>query len=208
MFRTQRVRALTLIPALVVSLLWAAPAQAVEEDCSGVLVVVDNGSLTAGTPEEGTVVGACVEDGAGRPGAEVLESAGFELEFVPTQGFLCKVAGQPADVNCAQTPAADAYWGLYVDAPGGGWTYATVGITELTVEAGGRLGLAWQSDPEPRDPAAVTTMKAVGDSDTDPASDSSDDTDSNTALIIGIVVAVVVVAAGALAVVSRRRSQS
>lgn len=61
-------------------------------------------------------------------------------------GFICRVAGVPADDPCVNTPPATAYWGLfYSDGRSGSWTYSSLGARGLKVPEGGYVGVAWQS---------------------------------------------------------------
>ncbi|WP_141012784.1 hypothetical protein [Nocardioides sambongensis] len=100
--------------------------------CDGVAVLVDAGGLG------GADTVACVaETGA----AAAFDAAGVGLEFLPQQpGFVCRVAGRPAEGPCFD---GDAYWSLWWSDGSHGWTYATLGVTALEIPAGGAVAFAW-----------------------------------------------------------------
>lgn len=117
-----------------------APAAAA--GCStadGVTVVVDFHALGGG------VQSACVPDGGGDKASSLFPAAGFGLTYVQRQpGFVCRVAGKPADNPCVNTPPADAYWGLYwSDGESGSWTYSSMGVGGLSVPDGGSVAFSW-----------------------------------------------------------------
>ena len=135
----------------------SAPTSAATcSSASGVSVVVDFDGVTGG------VRSACVAGGGDRPADEVITSAGFALTWVQRQpGFLCRVDGVPAGDPCANTPPADAYWGLFwSDGKDGVWHYSDFGVTGLQVPDGGYIALAWQSGTR-RVPGQSATAHSV-----------------------------------------------
>lgn len=130
--------------------------------CEAVTVLVDPGSLGAPAGE------ACTEGGPDRTAAELTESAGFDLAFVPGTGFVCRVDGSPGSdqESCTRTPPADAYWGLFwAEDASSPWTYATLGATALTVPDDALLGWRWQDGgarEEPGRPAGNDAGNDVG----------------------------------------------
>ena len=81
-----------------------------------VAVVVDDGT---GVSER------CVEVDERTDGYTVLRAAGHQLRI--EAGFLCGIDGYPA-TGCGNRPGFDgSYWRYYHGAPGGGWTYSSVG---------------------------------------------------------------------------------
>src|SRR4051794_4088967 len=106
---------------------------------SGVSVVVEFNELGGGVQQ------ACDPEGGGRAGDRVLRDAGFALDYVQRfPGFVCRIAGLPADDPCVNTPPADAYWGLWwSDGESGKWTYSSLGVASLTLPAGGYLAMVW-----------------------------------------------------------------
>jgi hypothetical protein len=134
------------------SLLLAAPAAGGDlcDPTRGVRVVVDHGPLSAGVHTR------CVADGAGKSAAEVTEDAGFEITWVQRYrgSFVCRLGGRPRDLQCADTPPADRYWGLFHAAPGDqSWTFAAQGAASWTAPAGGVVGWRFQNDGERVGPA-------------------------------------------------------
>lgn len=129
-----------------------APASAA--GCStdhGVTVVVDFHQLGGG------VQTACVSDGGGQTASQLFPAAGFPLTYVQRQpGFVCRVSGKPADDPCANTPPADAYWGLYwSDGKSGRWAYATSGAGGQHVPDGGYVGFSWQGSGDSVPPGST-----------------------------------------------------
>jgi hypothetical protein len=126
----------------------AAPAAA--EGCAGgrgVTVVVDFNELDGGTRI------ACATQGGGRTASRLFTDAGFDL--TPAQrdpSFVCRVAGEPADDPCVNTPPADAYWSLWWSDGSSPWTYATLGVDALTVPQGGSVAFSWQQGNATRSP--------------------------------------------------------
>ncbi|KQP64229.1 hypothetical protein [Nocardioides sp. Leaf285] len=122
-------------PALV-------PAPASAASCTGgegASAVVDFKELGGGIAQ------LCVPGGGGDSAQEVFEAAGVDLAYVAGQGdFVCTVQGKPAEQTCQRTPPATAYWSLWVsDGTSGSWTYATRGVSGLTVPEGGSVAFAW-----------------------------------------------------------------
>ncbi|HEU5038577.1 MAG TPA: hypothetical protein VFT70_16345 [Nocardioides sp.] len=130
-----------MLVAMVTVVLPAAPATAAGCPTDhGVTVVVDFHQLGGG------VQTSCVAEGGGQAAAELFPAAGFPLTYVQRQpGFVCRVDDKPADDPCANTPPADAYWGLYwSDGRSGRWTYSTTGAGGQHVPDGGYAGFSWQ----------------------------------------------------------------
>jgi hypothetical protein len=174
--RRRAVALLGLAPILGASLgagLAAAPAAASSGRCdegTGVTVVVDPGPLGGG------VMTGCAPDGAGDTGSAVVTAAGFPLTFVSGQPFVCRIDGLPTadDEDCAGTPPADAYWGLFwSDGDPASWTYSSVGITGLEVPEGGSIGWRWQ-DGGARDEPGAAPNAQPDDQPDQPTEDPSD----------------------------------
>ena len=83
------------------ALLPATPAAAAGcATADGVTVVVDFHELGGG------VQTACVTDGGGDRASDLFPAAGFALDYVQRQpGFVCRVAGKPADNPCVEHAA-------------------------------------------------------------------------------------------------------
>jgi len=132
------VRRLLVILAVAGAGFVPAPANAAYCSGSGVNVVVDRGALGGGITKD------CDSSG-NRNAARAFEDTGHHLTYVASQpGFVCSVDGAPQPV-CPSTPPADAYWGLYWSDGTGGWKYASVGATSLTIPAGGSVAFSWQN---------------------------------------------------------------
>ena len=107
------------------------------EGRDGVVVVVDFAELGGG------VTKGCSADGG--TAAELFRRAGFDLTRVTSSpGFVCRVAGKPADVGCAETPPVDAYWSLWTaNGTAESWSYAQSGVDGQRVAEGGYVAFAW-----------------------------------------------------------------
>jgi hypothetical protein len=141
----------------------AGPAGAATcSSAHGVSVVVDFHQLGGG------VQTACVADGAGKSGTALFSSAGFALSYVQRQpGFVCRVSGLPADDRCANTPPADAYWGLWwSDGKSARWNYATTAAGGLSVPEGGYVAFSWNGSSSRSAPGLSPTAHAVAPSPT------------------------------------------
>lgn len=108
-----------LVPAFAL-LVAPAPAQAAAcSGTSGVTVVVQFPS------------GPVVRCAPGNPssGYEALTSAGFSLTYAQGSGAgaLCRIDGQPGNVNCGAMPPANNYWSYWHAKPGGSWSYSSIG---------------------------------------------------------------------------------
>lgn len=144
-----RVAAAAVLAAAAYAGIPAAPATAAGCPTDhGVTVVVDFHQLGGG------VQTACVADGGGDTAAQLFPAAGFPLTYVQRQpGFVCRVSGKPADDPCANTPPADAYWGLYwSDGESGRWAYATSGAGGQHVPDGGYVAFSWQGSDDSTPP--------------------------------------------------------
>jgi hypothetical protein len=131
-----------------------APAQASGAGCTpghGVTVVVEFNQLG------GDDVRLCDAGGGGRTAARLLEDDGLSLTYVQRQpGFVCRVAGVPAQDPCVNTPPDDAYWSLWwSDGSSDTWTYASIGVDSLTIPDGGSVALAWDGKPGDVTPATA-----------------------------------------------------
>jgi len=127
---------------VAVTVLPGAPSFAHAGGCSaghGVSVVVEFNELG------GHDVRTCDADGGDRTAARLFEDSGLALAYVQRQpGFVCRVAGLPAQDPCVNTPPDDAYWSLWwSDGSSAAWHYATTGVGTLTVPDGGSVALAW-----------------------------------------------------------------
>lgn len=137
--------------------LTSAPASAALCAGAGVNVVVDFNGLGGGVQK------GCDPNGAGRSADRVFEAAGFNLTRVANSpGFVCRVEGKPSPSQeaCANTPPANAYWGLFwSDGKSGRWTYATTGVNGLEVPNGGFVAFSWQGS-ESKDPPSASPVNA------------------------------------------------
>src|SRR4051812_13018789 len=135
--------------------LTAPPAVATAGRCApgtGVTVVVD----FRGAPGGG-VQTACDPSGAGKPGNQVMQAAGFRLTYVSSQpGFVCLINSRPGNTACSRTPPANKYWGLFwSDGSPATWTYSNLGVGGLKVPAGGSIGWRFQNGGGPPPPRAA-----------------------------------------------------
>ncbi|MAS55080.1 MAG: hypothetical protein CMJ44_10750 [Pimelobacter sp.] len=165
--RTTSLTAAVLVTAaagLVGALGGAAPARAADCASSGVTVVADFNQLGGGVPT------VCVSDGGGKTAATLFEAAGQPLtQAKRQQGFVCRVAGKPADDPCVNASPETAYWGLWWSdgGPGSSWTYSTLGAYSLKVPAGGLVALSWdQVDGDERPSASASRPVAPSPSPT------------------------------------------
>jgi hypothetical protein len=153
-----RLAAACLLAAAASVVLSATPATAATcSSAGGVSVAVDFHELGGGAQT------ACVADGGGRSATSLLTSAGFVLSYVQRQpGFVCRVNGAPADDPCVNTPAADAYWGLWwSDGRSGSWTYATTAAGSLKVPKGGYVAFSWNGSAARSTPGVSPTAHSV-----------------------------------------------
>lgn len=90
----------------------------------------------------------CAE--AGLTGAQALEAAGFPVTRVQTQpGFICRIAGTPAEEPCVRTPSASSYWAYYHADLGGQWAYSQFGADNRRPAAGTVEGWAYGAGAVP-----------------------------------------------------------
>lgn len=189
-----------------------APAQAQGQEpslsaCAGVRVVVDPGPLGGG------IARRCVEEDGDRSAAALTEQAGVAVTWVQRYpGFVCRLAGRPSDLRCAETPPSDGYWGLFWAGPGDSvWTYSTQGAGSLTVPRGGAVGWRFQDGGRRDDPAALLDQEPGLDSPPAavPASQTSmlrsDEGTGSAALLLGAAGLAAAMLAGYGVVVARRR---
>ncbi len=141
-----------------------ASSSAASEPCAGVKVIVDSGALKQAAADKSV----CVPVDAATPASKVLDEANVKTEGTaayPTE-LVCRVNGVPAadfDIahkggtyreECKKTPAAFAYWALWVKPASGDWAYAQEGLATLKVNPGESLELLFTVDGEPAAPAA------------------------------------------------------
>lgn len=125
------------------------PAPAAAATCStasGVSVIVDFKQLGGG------IQGSCVASGGGQRASALFPSAGFQLEYVQGEAFVCRISGLPTqdDEACNDTPPADAYWGLWwSDGTSGTWSYSSYGVSALKIPDGGYVAFAWKAGSAP-----------------------------------------------------------
>lgn len=138
-------------------------------------VVVDYGPL------DGGVEIGCDPEGGGKPAAQVVTDAGFDLHYVSSQpGFVCRIDGLPGegDEDCADTPPADAFWGLFwSDADPETWSYSNEGAGSLDVPEGGSIGWRFQDGGDREVPSAPPTQRKEPRSPQPPASPSPQPSD-------------------------------
>jgi hypothetical protein len=182
-----------------VVVLSGASAHAAPSSCpEGVAVVVDPGPL-GGAPGTGCVAGA-----RGLTAAEVVQRAGFEVEYAAGQPFICRVDGAPGpeQESCSRTPPADAYWGLFWSAGAGdAWSYSTLGAAALEVPDGGAVGLRFQDGGRREEPGtgAAGGSRSPDAEDAGTAAGPEGDSTSALTLVAGGTVLVLVGAAAAVA---------
>lgn len=136
-----------------------APQPAAAAACGsadGVTVVVDFHELGGGVSQQ------CDAAGAGKSAAALFTGTGFPLTYVQRMpGFVCRVAGVPAEEPCVNTPPTDAYWGLYwSEGTSGEWHYATEAVGSLTVPAGGYVAFSWQGSSTKAPPGVAPKVHA------------------------------------------------
>jgi hypothetical protein len=121
---------------------WVLPAgPAAAATCSssgGVSVVVDFSKLGGG------IAGTCVAGGGGDSAGSLFEQDHDLTRVARFPGAVCKVDATPADMQCQNMPADDAYWGLFWSDGSGGWVYSSEGVDSLDVPDGGSVAFAWQ----------------------------------------------------------------
>lgn len=230
--------ALGLLPGVAVPPAVAAPAAG--PACEGVVVVVDATALPAvDASGPGLVACAARDEAAGETsdGIEVLADAGVQVEGTAQWGaaFVCRVEGRPGVSEeielpgggvvteaCDRTPSTLAYWSLWTAAEAGStWTYAQTGVSDLELEPGAALGLAFSVGTDAPAPPALSVADAragrAGEGwtvRTSPADASPTDGTAAPApaaqertdpLLLGAAAALVVVLGAASVVLARRR---
>lgn len=104
-------------------------------------------------PSAGKVVARCVGfSGSGLPALKLIAKSRLE---VGTQTFsfgvaICQVDNVPAHYSKC-LPTGQDYWALFLSKNGRTWTSPPVGVSDITVPAGGSLGLRY--DPPTGKPA-------------------------------------------------------
>ena len=131
----------------------SAPASAALCSAGGVNVVVDFHELGGGVQK------SCDPNGANKSSDKVFEAAGFHLSYAQRQpGFVCRVSGKSPKDPCVNTSPDNAYWGLYwSNGTSGRWTYATTGVSGLSVPKGGFVAFSWQNGG-PNDPPRASAV--------------------------------------------------
>lgn len=111
------------------------------DDTVGVTVVVDFQELGGGVNVR------CTERPP-RDGADALDAAGISWQGVVRwgRGFVCRIAGQPADDPCIDTPPASAYWSYWLAPRGGSWCYSNLGVLARTPPPGTVEGWSFSLD--------------------------------------------------------------
>lgn len=151
----------------------SAPA---DEVCAGVTLVVDLGDLPPTADGHGSSVRCGTTTGRA---LDVLRAAGVALEGTAQMGlaFVCRVDGRPAPDEavtmpdgstrtepCRRTPPATAYWSLWTVEDDGAWRYATVGVGDTELAAGGAFALVYSvGTSEGRAPAVTPAQAREGD---------------------------------------------
>ena len=107
---------------------------------SGVTVVIDFPGLGGG-------VHVRCAAGAVTSGFDVLRLAGSAFQTaVRFPGFLCKIAGKPANDPCVNTSPAHAYWSYWLAPRGGQWCYSNWGAGNRRPPLGTVEGWSFSSD--------------------------------------------------------------
>jgi hypothetical protein len=108
-------------------------------DAGGVSVVVDFKGLGGGLQS------VCDASGGGTKASTLFTRNGYPLTYAQRQpGYVCRVQGVPTSDPCVNTSPASAYWGLWwSDGRTGTWSYSSLGVTSLTIPAGGSVAFAW-----------------------------------------------------------------
>ena len=107
---------------------------------SGVTVVIDFHELGGG-------VHVRCATGAVTSGFEALRQAGIDYQSaVRFPGFLCKIAGKPANDPCVNTSPVSAYWSYWLAPRGGQWCYSNFGAGNRTPPQGTVEGWSFSMD--------------------------------------------------------------
>ena len=126
-------------------------------DNVGVTIVVDFQELGGG-------VNVRCADGPVADGADALDQAGISWQGVVRwgRGFVCKIAGEPSNDPCIDTPPASAYWSYWVAPRGGAWCYANYGVLNRTPPPGSVEGWSFSLNKQDgRSPAPRTAPPAL-----------------------------------------------
>ncbi len=117
-----------------------APADQGCTDNVGVTVVVDFHELGGG-------VQARCATGSVSNGFDALTKAGIDYqESSHVHGFLCRIAGRPADDPCTNTSPPSAYWSYWIAQRGGTWCASTFGAGNRTPPPGSIEGWSFAKD--------------------------------------------------------------
>jgi hypothetical protein len=141
-----------------------AEADGSTENCTGVNVIVDFGTLDADS------VSGCVDATAATAASEALATTGVTTAGSVEYGdqIVCRVNDRPSadetvvvegqesfTESCASMPPAYAYWALWVKAtPDADWAYAQEGLGTLQVEPGQSVGLVYTTGTETPTPGS------------------------------------------------------
>ena len=107
---------------------------------SGVTVVIDFQELGGG-------VHVRCAPGAVSSGLDALRQAGIDHQTaVRFPGFVCKIAGRPANDPCVNTSPAGAYWSYWLAPRGGQWCYSNWGAGNRTPPQGTVEGWSFSLD--------------------------------------------------------------
>ncbi|NLA35352.1 MAG: hypothetical protein GX868_06650 [Actinobacteria bacterium] len=124
----------------------SSPAAASTEgpcpSASGVTVVIDFHELGGG-------VHVRCAAGPVTSGFEALRLAGINYDTATrSQGFLCRIAGQPAADPCINTSPASAYWSYWLAPRGGSWCYSGWGAGSRVPPEGTVEGWSFAKDKQ------------------------------------------------------------
>lgn len=116
----------------------------------GVTVVIDFQDLGGG-------VNVRCAPGAVGSGLDALDRAGIRYQTaLRSPGFVCRIAGMPADDPCHVASPASAYWSYWIAGRGGTWCYSDLGAGSRTPPPGSIEGWSFslnrsgRSTPPPR----------------------------------------------------------
>lgn len=120
-------------------------------DC--ISVIVDFQSLKSEKTSQ------CVKVDGEIDAMTVFNAAGYAIHGTDKYGLqiICRVNGLPSATQiigdhedyrekCADMPAEFAYWALLIRTPEKDWTFAPVGIADLTVKPGEQVALVFSVD--------------------------------------------------------------
>ena len=147
------------LAAVAAPLLLAPGPAAAHDECDAAAdarLVIDHGPIGGG------VTVRCVEGGANRAVAEVMDAAGVPITWARGQrgAVVCRLDGRPADQPCDDVPPPDRSWALFrADPDRRTWRHTTGAVGQLQVPAGATLGWRFQDGGRLDEPAHV--LKAL-----------------------------------------------